>query len=191
MVAVPDGLAVLVADTGVRRTLAGSDYNDRPAECRLAAETLGRYLPDVRTLRDVSERDLERYGKALTPELLRRARHAVGECRRVPEGAEALLEDDPETFGAIMRASHESSRDLYQVTIPELDLLAETAWEVEGCYGARLSGAGFGGCVTALVEEQALGTVADRLDNAFAHAFGRSCSTYAVTIAEGAAVIDG
>jgi galactokinase len=186
LVRLPTGLAVLIADTGIRRTLAGSDYNDRPAECRQAADALRRHLPHVRTLRDVTSADLERFGGALAEPLLLRARHAVGECQRVPNGAAALAAGDAETFGAIMRASHESSRDLYQVSIPELDLLAETAWASDGCYGARLSGAGFGGCVTALVDEEASKDVAEHLRQAFEQAFGQQCSIYTATIADGA-----
>ncbi|MDH3255575.1 MAG: galactokinase, partial [Acidobacteriota bacterium] len=187
-VPMPPGLAVLVADSGVRRALAASDYNDRPSECRQAAELLRRRLPQVRTLRDVTADDLERYGDVLTPPLMSRARHAVGECRRVREGAAALEGDDIEAFGAAMRASHESSRDLYQVSIPELDYLAKTAWSVPGCYGARLSGGGFGGCVTALVDEEAIGEVARRLEQAFEARFGRPCSSYASRFADGAAL---
>ena len=90
------------------------------------------------------------------------------------------------TFGSLIRASHQSSRDLYQVSIPELDLLAETAWASDGCYGARLSGAGFGGCVTAVVDEDAAGDVAERLRQAFEKAFSQQCSIYAAKIADGA-----
>ena len=93
---------------------------------------------------------------------------------------------DIKAFGSAMRASHESSRDLYQVSIPELDYLAETAWSVPGCYGARLSGGGFGGCVTALVDEEAIGEVAHRLEQAFEERFGRPCSSYASRFADGA-----
>lgn len=185
----PQGLAVLVADTGVRRTLAGSSYNDRPEECRRAAELLRRRLPHVRTLRDVCADDLERYGAELPHDLLLRARHAVGECRRVPDGAAALAEGDTVRFGAVMRESHESSRDLYQVSIPELDLLAETAWTLAGCHGARLSGAGFGGCVTLLVDADAIGSVACSLERAFEQRFGKRCVTYAVRIADGASIV--
>jgi galactokinase len=185
-VPLPSGLAVLVADTGVRRRLAGSDYNDRPTECRQAAEILAGFLPRVTTLRDVTAEDLARYGERLPPDLLLRARHAVAECRRVRDGARALEAGDVETFGGLMRASHESSRDLYQISIPELDLLAETAWAADGCYGARLSGAGFGGCVTALVDADAVEAVAERLRDAFDRRFGRPCVTWAVEIDDGA-----
>jgi galactokinase len=185
-VPLPADVAVLVADSGVRRTLADSSFNDRPTECRQAAELLRQHLPHVETLRDVTEEDLERDGNVLPPSLLLRARHAVGECRRVRDGARVLEEADVEAFGGLMRASHESSRDLYEVSIPELDFLAQTAWSSEGCYGARLSGAGFGGCVTALVDEGALLAVVERLEDAYERRFDRSCSTYAANIADGA-----
>jgi galactokinase len=189
-VPLPRGLAVLVADSGVRRTLAGSQFNDRPKECRHAAELLRDRLPHIRTLRDVTEGDLEELGDLLPPSLLLRARHAVGECARVRHGAKALSGGDVEAFGAAMRASHESSRDLYEVSIPELDLLAETAWSSAGCHGARLSGGGFGGCVTALVDEGAGEAVARRLREAFEETFDRPCTTYAAKIGDGASFED-
>jgi galactokinase len=185
-VPVAPGLAVLVADSGVRRTLAGSDYNDRPAECRQAAAILAGYIPGIRTLRDVTEEDLEAFGEHLPENLLLRARHAVAECRRVQHGARALEAGEVEAFGELIRASHRSSRDLYQISIPELDLLAETAWAADGCYGARLSGAGFGGCVTALVDADTIGDVAERLRDAFERHFGRPCVTWYVAIDDGA-----
>lgn len=185
-VPLPPGLAVLVADSGVRRTLAKSDYNDRPRECRQAAELLRQRVPHVQTLRDVTDDDLERNADVLPSPLMSRARHAVGECRRVRDGAAALERGDTEAFGAAMRASHASSRDLYDVSIAELDFLAETAWSTPGCYGARLSGAGFGGCVTALVDEEAISEVTHRLQQTFEPRFGRPLSSYISRFADGA-----
>lgn len=189
-VPLPADLAVLVADSGVRRTLADSSFNDRPTECRHAAELLRQHLPHIETLRDLTADDLEEHAALLPSPLLLRARHAVGECWRVQQGATALDDGKIEAFGALMRASHESSRDLYEVSIPELDFLAETAWSSEGCFGARLSGAGFGGCVTALIDESELEAVAERLEHAYERRFHRSCSTYAAKIADGAQLVD-
>lgn len=185
-VPLPDGVAVVVADSGVRRTLAGSDYNSRPDECRRAVERLRPALPRIRTLRDITEEALEEHHELLSPILLKRARHAVCECRRVLDGVEALRAGKPHRFGELMRESHESSRDLYDVSIPELDALAYSAWSAPGCYGARLTGAGFGGCVTALVELEAAASVEKRLKRDFERAFGRECETFVSRIADGA-----
>ncbi|MCP4203261.1 MAG: galactokinase [bacterium] len=187
-VPLPGEVAIVVADTGVRRTLVDSDYNSRPDECRRAVERLREFLPGIRTLRDVTLADLEQHGAALSSTLRKRARHAVGECRRVLDGAEALRSGNLLRFGELMRESHQSSRDLYEVSIPELDALAHAAWSSPGCYGARLSGAGFGGCVIALVEADAAGEVERRLWRDFERAFGRSCATFVSGFGEGAAL---
>ena len=102
-------------------------------------------------------------------------------------GAQLLREGGGSAaLGELMKASHASSRDFYQVSIPELDLLAETAAELEGCHGARLAGAGFGGCVTVLVEEAAAESVAAELRRAFAMRFGDQPEIHRARIGEGA-----
>jgi galactokinase len=106
------------------------------------------------------------------PEILRkRARHVVTDNVRVLEAAKALRSGDLHTVGAAMCECHESLRDDYQVSSPELDLVAETAWAVPGCYGARLTGAGFGGCVVALVQEDAVDTLSHQVGRAYAARF--------------------
>jgi galactokinase len=185
----PPGSLVLVADSGVRRRLGASGFNDRPAECHQAVEILRRVLPDIRTLRDVTVQDFERHSHHLPIHLRRRAQHTVEECKRVQDGAMALLLQQPDVFGELMRRSHLSSRDLYEVSIPELDVLAASAWSVEGCYGARLSGGGFGGCVTALVDGAAAEAVGAEMTAAFEAEFGRSPTILRCRVAEGARVL--
>ncbi len=185
-VPLPRAVALLVADSGIRRELTDSDYNDRPRECAEAVELLGRRLPAIRTLRDAEPADLDRLEPSLPEPLGRRARHVVEECGRVRHGAEALRAGDLAAFGRLVRASHESSRDLYDVSIPELDTLAEAAWSANGCHGARLSGAGFGGCVTALVEEAAVEGVRAAVSAAFEARFERRPDTFVCRIGDGA-----
>lgn len=189
LVPLPAGTCVLVADTGVRRQLVGSDFNQRRNECEQATELLSRWLPGVRALRDVVPADLEPLATELPAVLARRARHVVEECQRVQHGAAALRAGDLEAFGKLVIASHESSRDLYEVSIPELDLLAETAWSSPGCYGARLTGAGFGGCVTALVDEEAAPLTAKSLVSAFGETFGYEPAVFWCRVADGATVL--
>ena len=189
----PASAAVLVADSGVRRRLVdiGDDrsYNDRRQECREAVEILRARLPGLRTLRDVSAGDFELHSHRLPMPLRRRARHTTQECRRVREGAAALREGDLTTFGRLMRQSHLSSRDLYEVSIPEIDLLAASAWAQPGCYGARLLGGGFGGCVVALAEAEATEAVRRAMSRVFEDDFGRAPPIFACAIGDGAGIV--
>ena len=137
------GLALVVCDTRVERGLADTGYNDRRSTCESAAATLG-----IEQLRDATEEDLER----LSGEELKRARHVISENARTLEAVEALNNDDFDQFGHLMYASHASLRDDYEVSAPELDTFVETAKQ-HGATGARLTGAGFGGCAIALVTE--------------------------------------
>ena len=148
-VELPAGSAVLVVDSGVARSLAASGYNQRRAECEQAAHLLG-----VASLRDVAS--VESLG-VLTGTLLRRARHVVSENARV---LEAVACDSAEEFGALMNASHASLRDDYEVSTPELDRLVALLQACDGVYGARLTGAGFGGACVALCRKEALARVA-------------------------------
>jgi len=185
----PPGSLILVADSGVRRQLGATEFNNRPAECREAVDILRRVLPDIRTLRDVTVEDFELHSHHLPIHLRRRAQHAVEECKRVQDGAMALILCQFDTFGELMRHSHLSSRDLYEVSIPELDVLAASAWSVEGCHGARMSGGGFGGCVTALVDGVAADGVAAEMTAAFEAEFGRSPTIYRCRVADGVRVL--
>jgi galactokinase len=145
------GVAVVIVDSAVRRSLGDSPYNQRRRECAQAAAALG-----VPALRDVAPDDLEARGRELPPELYRRARHVVTEEARVTAAVAALRRGDLVTLGRLLYGSHESLRHDFQVSCPELDLLVELAAPVEGVLGARLTGAGFGGCTLNLVRRGAL-----------------------------------
>jgi galactokinase len=152
-----EGLALLVCDTRVERGLADTGYEDRRKTCENAARTLG-----VRELRDAGEEDLVR----LEGEELKRARHIVLENARVLEAVQALREEDFATFGRLMYDSHLSMRDDFEISTPELDAFVEAARET-GALGARLTGAGFGGCAIALIAE----AEADPLTDSARHRF--------------------
>jgi galactokinase len=145
-VAFPAGLAVLVVDSGVRRDLADSAYDERVAECAAAAEALG-----VGSLRDATRADLGR----LDGVLLRRARHVVEENERVLAASEALAAGRLERLRPLFRASHDSLARDYDVSTPELDALVAIAEETDGIVAARLTGAGFGGCTVNLASADA------------------------------------
>jgi galactokinase len=152
------GLALVVCDTRVERGLADTGYNDRRATCERAAQGLG-----IEELRDATDEDLNR----LSGEELKRARHVVSENARVLAAAEALIDNDFDEFGRLMYASHASLREDYEVSTPELDTFVETARK-HGAKGARLTGAGFGGCAIALVAESRIDEVTEACRRAFA-----------------------
>lgn len=183
----PENVTILIANSGVERQLAGSAYNTRRAECAAAVVELQRYLSDVTALRDVAPAQLERLAHRLPLPIRRRAQHVVAECARVLDGAADLQRGDVARFGRKLILSHISLRDLYEVSIPELDILAASAWTTPGCYGARLTGAGFGGCVVALAADEAAEAVADHMRQAFEAEFGRIPAIFTTHAAAGAA----
>jgi galactokinase len=150
-------------DTGARRSLAGSAYNDRRAACERVVAHLTTLDPSVAALRDASPQLLERGKDGLDPTDLKRARHVVPENTRPIRMAEALKSGDLLAAGQLMNDSHYSLRDLYEVSCEELDLITEIAREQPACYGARMTGAGFGGCAVALVRADRAEEFCDRV----------------------------
>ena len=150
-VPVPAEAAVVVMDTGARRSLATSAYNDRRAACEAAVAVLAEGHPAVTALRDVDEATLLGSESRMDPVVFRRARHVVAENRRPLRMAEAFQSSDLAAAGHLMNESHASLRDLYEVSSPELNLVTGLARSHPDCFGARMTGAGFGGCAVALV----------------------------------------
>jgi galactokinase len=146
----PANAAAVICDTGKRRGLMDSAYNEQRAQCEEGARWLG-----VAALRDLGVEDFEARAKELPPLLRRRCRHVVHENDRTLRAAEALRQGRVGAFGQLMNQSHASRRDLYEVSCEELDLMAALAQSQSCCWGARMTGAGFGGCVVALVERDA------------------------------------
>ena len=150
----PDDIAIVIADTMVRRKLTSGEYNKRRAACEEAVRLLQIDLPDIKSLRDVTVNDFNRLATNLPEEVSKRARHVVEEIERTNQ-AEALLESrNIKRFGQLMNECHISLRDLYEVSCPELDIMVRIAQSLDGCYGARLTGAGFGGCTVNLVAKE-------------------------------------
>ncbi len=189
-VPLPAGVAIVAADTGVRRRLASSEYNVRRAQCEQAVKILSEHLPSIRALRDVSVDGLEQLKGHLPGVVYRRARHVVSDNARVLQAAEALRAGDVATVGALMNACHASLRYDYEVSSPELDTLTEAAWEVEGCYGARLTGAGFGGCIVALVAEEKVPDFESHVPAIYEATFGRQPEIYVCRSAGGVRMIE-
>ncbi|XP_064007093.1 galactokinase [Pogoniulus pusillus] len=143
-------LAILITNSNVRHTLTGSEYPTRRRQCEEAAAALGKA-----SLRDATLAELEAARSQLGQEVYRRARHVIGEIARTARAAQALQDRDYRTFGRLMVESHNSLRDDYEVSCPELDELVAAALEVDGVYGSRMTGGGFGGCTVTLLEAEA------------------------------------
>jgi len=189
-VPVPDGaLALLLVHSGVRRQLAAGAYGERVAECRAALEAArgAGIAPGARALRDLGPGDLPALERALPPRLLRRARHVITENVRVDAFAAALRRGELEAAGRLLREAMESLRRDFEVSTPELDLLCEAGDAAPGCFGSRLTGAGFGGCTLHLVAPDAAAAVAEGVAAAFGTRFGRRPPSWVVTPAAGAA----
>ena len=167
------GIAVAVADTGVRRELARSEFNRRVDQARAAFESLRPHAPEATCLRDVPLEVLDEHEDELEPLLRRRARHVLEEVRRTFEARAALLRGDLSAFGQRMALSHASLRQHYEVSVPELDCLVEAAVAHESVLGARLTGAGFGGCVVVLARDGAREDLTEHIGAAFERSFGR------------------
>lgn len=151
-VPIDPGVRILVCNTMVHHQLSGSAFNERRRECEEAVVRLSAVMKNVGSLRDVRSEDLDRHAELLPGDLLRRARHVVAENTRVVEAAAAFAASDFAEVGRLMNASHESLRQDYEVSCPELDLMAELARRAPGVHGARMTGGGFGGCVVSLVD---------------------------------------
>jgi len=182
---------LLVADSGVRRRLAAGGYARRREECEAAlaqARALGLAAPDAATWRDVPPERLPALVERLDPVYARRARHVLTENARVDAVAAALAAGDLARAGAQLRAGHASLRDDYEVSVPELDALCALGDAAPGCYGSRLTGAGFGGCTVHLVEPARLDAVTAVLREGFARRFGREPALLAARVADGASL---
>lgn len=181
-VPMPKGATVLVVDTTAPRTLAGSAYNQRRADCEAGALMLG-----VDSLRDVSMAQFKQRRSDLPTVIMHRMAHVVLENQRVLDAEVAMRRGDLEELGILMYHSHESLRDLYEVSSRELDTVVELAREAgEGVFGARMTGAGFGGCAIVLVDDAHVERVTALIADQYPKRCGRPCHIYASVAADGA-----
>jgi galactokinase len=180
------GSVIVIADSGIRRSLAHSAYNQRRAACEQAVMLLRQVLPDIQSLRDLTPPVFAAYNYLLPDDVRPRAEHVVREIARVESAVSALRRADVRSFGGLMFAGHASLRDLFEVSLPELDALVEIARGLPGCIGARLTGAGFGGCTVNLVEEQHVDGFVSALSDAYWEKCYRNASVYACRASQGA-----
>jgi galactokinase len=175
--------AIVVLDTGTRRGLVGSAYNERRRQCEEAAGALG-----VQALRDADLDRLQGVGDRLDGTAFRRARHVITENTRTLAAADALRTGDLATLGCLMNESHASLRDDFEVSTEALDVMADIAVAQPSCFGARMTGAGFGGCAVAMVEREQSHAFAEAVMRSYQAAVGTTCHAYVCDVADGASV---
>jgi len=185
-VPLPPGFAVAILDTLTRRGLVGSEYNERRACCEAAARFFG-----VQALRDVDTARLQHDSARLDPTTLRRARHVISENERTLAAAEAMRRGDAGTLGGLMNESHASLCDDYQVSSDALNAMVDAARAHPACFGARMTGAGFGGCAVALIDAAAAGDFAHTVADNYQKKTGREPAVYVCQATNGAEVVVG
>jgi galactokinase len=185
----PEDISIVIADTKVRRKLTSGEYNKRRTACEEAVRRLKQDLPTIQSLRDVSLEEFNRFAGKLPEVVSKRARHVVEEIERSKQ-AEALLEvGNIQRFGELMNECHISLRDLYEVSCPELDVMTRIAQSLDGCYGARLTGAGFGGCTVNLVARKQAKMFSELLTKGYQAEMGYQPEIYITRAANGAELI--
>ncbi len=184
----PAGSTIIVADSNIPRSLVTSAYNERRAACEQAVVLLKQYLPGISSLRDVKTTEFAAYAPYLPETVRKRAEHVVKEIARVQSALSSLQRGDTQTFGALMYAGHYSLKNLYEVSTPELDSLVEIARQQPGVIGARLTGAGFGGCTVNLVHAEHTEAFIRGLSNDYTQTTGRQANVYLCKASRGATV---
>jgi galactokinase len=186
----PENISIVIADTTVRRKLTSGEYNNRRSACEEAVRLLQQDMPGINSLRDVSVDEFNRLSGKLPQEVAKRARHVVEEIERSKQAQSLLEAGNIQRFGELMNECHASLRDLYDVSIFELDVMARVAQSLTGCYGARLTGAGFGGCVVALVERNRVETFTKSLAAGYETGTGIHPEIYICKASAGASIME-
>jgi len=169
---------VVIVNTMVQRSLAGSAYNERRAECMEAVSIISKHDPEVKALRDVSPETLVERWDTLPAVIQQRARHVVTENQRVLDAVGLLEAGDAEGFGGLMYDSHESLRYDYEVSCEELDALVDATMDMDEVVGARMTGAGFGGCTVNLVEAGYVGEFTEKIKERYRRATEKQAEVY-------------
>lgn len=181
--------SLIVTDSAAPRTLAGSAYNERRAQCEEGLAHLQTKLPHISSLRDVTPAELAEHGADLDSTVRKRVQHVVDEIARTVYACEELEKDNLAVFGECMNASHESLAKLYEVSSAELDWLTDWARQQPGVLGSRLTGAGFGGCTVTLIENSGVDAFLSQLPPAYKAAMNRDARCWVCTAVEGAQVL--
>ena len=184
-------ITIAVIDTKVKHNLASSEYNTRREECEAGVAILQSHRPEIRSLRDVTTVMLDEYRDDLSETILRRCRHVVSENVRTINAAEAFKRREFGNAGRLMTDSHRSLKDDYEVSCPELDRLVEAAISVDGVFGSRMTGGGFGGCTVNLVETRSVENLKEVTRRDYSAEFGFEPDFYIFQPADGASEIVG
>ena len=180
-----EAVKVVITNTHSPHHLDNGAYNDRVNQCKMAVEQIRKVKP-IKFLAELTPGDWQTIEGAITnPVAKKRARHVVSEVARTDAAVEALRRGDISSFGQLMTASHISLRDDYEVTGPELDALAEAAWQVEGVLGSRMTGGGFGGCTVSLVREDDIERFKDFVGSEYNKKTGLTADFYVAEIGDG------
>jgi galactokinase len=184
----PENVDIVIADTTIRRKLTGGEYNRRHAECLEAVRLLKVKLSGITSLRDVSTGEFNQYANDLPEVIQKRARHVIEEIARTRLARVYLEKGNITEFGELVNECHASLRDLYEVSCVELDIMANIAQSLDGCLGARLTGAGFGGCTVNLVKSGKREVFASALKGKYINATGINPEIYVTHASNGAGV---
>jgi galactokinase len=180
-VPLPAGARIVVTDSAIRRGLVDSAYNERRAQCEEGARLMG-----VKALRDVSVEMFEANRARLSDLVARRCQHVITEYQRTLDSVEALKRSDLATFGRLMNESHASMRDGFEITTKDIDALVEIQQNTPGCYGARMTGGGFGGCTVALAREEVVPSLAEAIQTLYPTRTGKTPQIYVCRATDGA-----
>ncbi|AME03116.1 galactokinase [Selenomonas sp. oral taxon 136] len=181
-----DGCSIVITNTNKTHSLVTSAYNERRTQCESALKAMQKVKP-IKALGELTNAEFDAIASAIPdPVERRRARHAVYENNRTLEAVKALEANDVKRFGELMNASHVSLRDDYEVTGPELDTLAELAWQQDGVLGSRMTGGGFAGCTVSIVRDAAIPAFEKNVGEAYTAKIGYAPSFYVANIADGA-----
>jgi len=177
---------MVICNTMVKHELKEGEYNLRRRECEEGVRLLSQWYPGIRALRDVSIEQLEKHADRLPEVVRKRCLHVVRENQRVLDSAESLKQGKLGRLGELMADSHASLRDLYEVSCPELDIMVESAQGLPGCYGARMTGGGFGGCTINLVNADDAQDFAGRVSERYQSKTGIKPDVYISAAVDGA-----
>jgi len=181
-----DDYKLVIANTNKKRSLADSKYNERRSECETGLEILREAMPEKTCLGDITIDEYNEHKNLITDGTIeKRVRHVIEEDDRVIRSIAALENNDVAEFGKLMIHSHNSLRDLYEVTGIELDTLVEEALKIDGVIGSRMTGAGFGGCTVSIVKESTVDTYIEKCGRAYKDKIGYAASFYVSEIGDG------
>lgn len=185
-----ENLAIVLCNTNVPRRLVESEYNQRRQECEEGVKLISQHEPLVKALRDVTPAMLETHKSIFPSVVLDRCRHVVEENERVMRCVDEIKNENMDEVGRLLNQSHESLRDLYEVSCKELDVMAEIAWNVPGVYGARMMGGGFGGCTINLVHESAIEELHEAVEKQYLSETGYTPQIHICRTTDGVSKLD-